>query len=47
MHGKAVNGKFEWALELEGGDFLHQDVMNAALKKIKISVHSITLKNGP
>ena len=47
MHGKEVNGKFEWALELEGGNFLLQDVMFASLKKIKISVHTITIKAGP
>ena len=47
VHGKEVDGKFEWAHELDGGDFLHQDVMNAGLKKIKISLHVITEATMP
>ena len=29
IHGKEVNGNFEWDNELNGGDFLRQDVENA------------------
>ena len=47
VHGKDVNGKFEWAYELDGGDFLRQDVVNAGKKKIKISLHVITEATMP
>ena len=47
VHGKEVNGKFEWDWDQEGGNFLFQDVMYAGQKKIKISIHPITRQNGP
>ena len=40
MHGKLVNGKFEWAWELTGGDFLRQNILPLELAVDQFSVHA-------
>ena len=47
VHGKMVNGEFEWAWEEPGGDFLRQDKESAGPTKNKVSLHLITRENLP
>ena len=47
VHGKYVDGKFDYDFDQEGGDHLRQDVGSATFTKNKVSVHMVTKRDGP